>query len=54
MSPGFGLFMLTTTTLIGGAMLVMWIGELITEYGIGNGASLIIMSRHHRGHARPA
>jgi preprotein translocase subunit SecY len=44
MNPGFGLFMLTTTTLVGGAMLVMWIGELITEYGIGNGASIIIMS----------
>ena len=25
-------------------MLVMWLGELITEYGVGNGASLIIMA----------
>ena len=25
-------------------MIVMWIGELITEYGVGNGASLIIMA----------
>lgn len=30
--------------LITGAVLVMWIGELITEYGVGNGASLIIMA----------
>jgi preprotein translocase subunit SecY len=29
---------------MGGALLVMWIGELITEYGVGNGASLIIMA----------
>lgn len=27
-----------------GAMLVMWIGELITEYGVGNGVSLIIFA----------
>jgi len=26
----------------GGAMLMMWIGELMTEYGVGNGTSLII------------
>ena len=30
--------------LLAGALLVMWIGELITEYGVGNGASLIIMA----------
>ncbi len=28
----------------GGSVLLMWIGELITEYGIGNGVSLIIFS----------
>ncbi len=28
----------------GGAILLMWIGELITEYGIGNGLSLIIFA----------
>ncbi|MCP3916908.1 MAG: preprotein translocase subunit SecY [bacterium] len=32
------------TSLVAGALLVMWIGELITEYGVGNGASLIIMA----------
>jgi preprotein translocase subunit SecY len=31
-----------TVGLVAGAALVMWIGELITEYGIGNGASLLI------------
>ncbi|MBI2612275.1 preprotein translocase subunit SecY [Candidatus Kaiserbacteria bacterium] len=28
----------------GGAILLMWIGELITEYGVGNGVSLIIFA----------
>lgn len=32
------------SSLVTGALLVMWIGELITEYGVGNGASLIIMA----------
>jgi preprotein translocase subunit SecY len=44
LGPGIGLFLLTTMTLVGGAMLVMWLGELITEYGLGNGASIIIMA----------
>ncbi|MDA1265928.1 MAG: preprotein translocase subunit SecY [Planctomycetota bacterium] len=39
-----GLFFVVVTALVGGALLVMWIGELITEYGVGNGASLIIMA----------
>lgn len=33
----------TTLALTAGSMLVMWIGELITERGIGNGASLLIV-----------
>jgi len=28
----------------GGSVLVMWIGELMTEYGVGNGTSLIIFA----------
>ena len=28
----------------GGAILLMWIGELITEYGVGNGVSLLIFA----------
>ena len=31
-------------SLLAGALIVMWIGELITEHGVGNGASLIIMA----------
>ncbi len=39
-------FALATNILIitAGSVLLMWIGELITEYGIGNGVSLIIFS----------
>ncbi len=37
--------MLTNTIIVAaGAMLLMWIGELISEFGIGNGASLIIFA----------
>lgn len=32
----------TTVLLVAGTVLVMWIGEMMTEYGIGNGASLLI------------
>jgi preprotein translocase subunit SecY len=35
---------LVIASLVTGALLVMWIGELVTEYGVGNGASLIIMA----------
>lgn len=39
----FPLFLVSTVlTLTAGSCLVMWIGELITERGIGNGASIII------------
>ncbi len=37
------LFMaMVIATLVAGAVFVMWIGEQMTEYGIGNGASLLI------------
>jgi preprotein translocase subunit SecY len=41
----FKLAVLVVLSLTAGSVLVMWLGELITEYGVGNGASLIIMSR---------
>jgi preprotein translocase subunit SecY len=41
---GLGLYLLVVLSLTGGSVLVMWLGELITEYGVGNGASLIIMA----------
>jgi preprotein translocase subunit SecY len=31
-------------TVIAGSMLLMWIGELITEFGIGNGVSILIFA----------
>ncbi len=40
--PGIPFMISTIITLTAGAMLVMWLGEMITERGIGNGASLII------------
>ncbi len=44
--PQLELFNLITNVLViaGGSMLLMWIGELITEFGIGNGVSLIIFA----------
>ncbi len=41
-NPGFGFRLLTMLTLASGTVLIMWLGELITEHGIGNGISLII------------
>jgi preprotein translocase subunit SecY len=40
--PGFGFLVTTVVTLIAGTIFVMWLGEKITERGIGNGISLII------------
>ncbi|MDR3184002.1 MAG: preprotein translocase subunit SecY [Prevotellaceae bacterium] len=39
---GFGYNIFATVILIGGTMFVMWLGERITDRGIGNGISLII------------
>jgi preprotein translocase subunit SecY len=39
-----GLGVIVVLSLIAGAIAVMWLGELITEFGVGNGASLIIMA----------
>lgn len=41
-APGLGFRLLTVLTLTAGTVLIMWLGELITERGIGNGISLII------------
>jgi preprotein translocase subunit SecY len=35
-------FAINVLVVTGGSVLLMWIGELITEFGIGNGSSLII------------
>ncbi|MCL9971881.1 MAG: preprotein translocase subunit SecY [Candidatus Pacebacteria bacterium] len=41
---GWYLFAVNVAVAVAGSMLLMWIGELITEYGIGNGLSLIIFA----------
>jgi preprotein translocase subunit SecY len=42
MFPGMGFRLLTVLTLTSGTVFVMWLGEQISERGIGNGISLII------------
>ncbi|MGQ9495731.1 MAG: preprotein translocase subunit SecY [Thermoanaerobaculaceae bacterium] len=42
--PGWGFRFLTVLTLVTGTAFVMWLGEQITERGIGNGISLIIFA----------
>lgn len=42
--PGLNFKLLTMVTLLGGTMFLMWLGEQITERGIGNGTSLIIFA----------
>ncbi len=42
--PGWRFIVMTILTVTAGTMFVMWIGEQITERGIGNGISLIIMA----------
>jgi preprotein translocase subunit SecY len=40
--PGIFFIVQTVIALVAGSMFVMWVGELITERGVGNGASLLI------------
>jgi len=42
--PGWGFTLMTIITLTTGTAFVMWLGEQITERGIGNGMSLIIFA----------
>ena len=41
-NPGVGFEILTVITITSGTVLLMWVGEQITERGIGNGMSIII------------
>src|SRR6516165_10602630 len=43
-SPGFGFVMLTIISLTTGTAFIMWLGEQISERGVGNGMSLIIFT----------
>ena len=42
--PGWFFRISTVITLVGGTMFLMWLGEQITQRGVGNGISLIIFS----------
>lgn len=42
--PGWGFRLLTVLTLTSGTVFIMWLGEQISERGIGNGISLIIFA----------
>jgi preprotein translocase subunit SecY len=44
LEPGFAFKLMTTITLTGGTMFLVWLGEQISERGIGNGTSLIIFA----------
>ncbi|MEY4675527.1 MAG: hypothetical protein RLZZ470_34 [Pseudomonadota bacterium] len=44
MAPGFGFRMTTMVSLTAGTMFLMWLGEQITERGLGNGISIIIFA----------
>jgi preprotein translocase subunit SecY len=44
LSPGWGFRIVTVITLTSGTAFIMWLGEQITERGIGNGISLIIFA----------
>jgi preprotein translocase subunit SecY len=43
-SPGLGFLAMTMLTLATGTTFIMWLGEQITERGVGNGISLIIFA----------
>jgi preprotein translocase subunit SecY len=41
---GFGFYFVATVSLVTGAVFMMWLGEQITERGVGNGISLLIFA----------
>jgi preprotein translocase subunit SecY len=43
-NPGFGFVLLTILSLTTGSAFIMWLGEQISERGVGNGMSLIIFA----------
>ena len=44
LDPGMGFRLVTVVTLLTGTMFLMWLGEQITERGLGNGISIIIFA----------
>jgi len=43
-TPGFAFYFVATLSLVTGAVFMMWLGEQITERGVGNGISLLIFA----------
>lgn len=43
-NPGFSFYFVATISLVTGTMFLMWLGEQITERGVGNGISIIIFT----------
>ena len=43
-NPGIAFYFTALITLVSGALFLMWLGEQITERGVGNGISLLIFS----------
>ena len=43
-TPGFGFRLTAVVSLVAGTMFLMWLGEQITERGLGNGISIIIFA----------
>ncbi len=44
LNTGFSFYIIATITLVTGTMFLMWLGEQVTERGIGNGISMIIFA----------
>ena len=44
LTPGFGFRMTAVVSLVAGTMFLMWLGEQITERGLGNGISILIFA----------
>ena len=44
LAPGFGFRLTTVVSLVAGTMFLMWLGEQITERGLGNGISILIFA----------
>src|SRR4029450_11932206 len=44
-TPGFGFRLTAIVSLVAGTMFLMWLGEQITERGLGNGISILIFAR---------
>ena len=53
-NPGWAFRLMTVLTLTTGTAFIMWLGEQITERGIGNGMSLHHLRRHRRRASRAA